>query len=40
MPTINVNDLTMYDEIHGEGAPLLLIGGLAKQIQLAPRSQR
>jgi len=29
MPTIQVNDIHMYYEIHGEGKPLVLIGGLA-----------
>jgi pimeloyl-ACP methyl ester carboxylesterase len=28
MPTVKVNDIQMYYEIHGEGKPLLLIGGL------------
>ena len=28
MPTIYVNDITMYYEIHGEGEPLVLIPGL------------
>jgi 3-oxoadipate enol-lactonase len=28
MPTVQVNDLTMYYERHGAGAPLVLIGGL------------
>lgn len=28
MPTIRVNDINMYYEIHGAGNPLLLIGGL------------
>ena len=28
MPTLKVNDIQMYYEIHGEGKPLLLIGGL------------
>lgn len=28
MPTIKVNDIHMYYEIHGEGKPLVLIGGL------------
>lgn len=28
MPTVNVNDIQMYYEIHGEGKLLLLIGGL------------
>lgn len=29
MPTVRVNDLTMYYEVHGEGEPLVLISGLA-----------
>src|SRR5579883_3238531 len=28
MPTIKVNDIDIYYEIHGEGKPLVLIGGL------------
>src|ERR1035438_8304990 len=28
MPTIKVNDITMYYEIHGEGEPMVLIAGL------------
>lgn len=28
MPTIQVNDIHMYYEIHGEGKPLVLVGGL------------
>src|SRR5574340_1811367 len=28
MPTVEVNDIQMYYEIHGEGRPLVLIGGL------------
>jgi 3-oxoadipate enol-lactonase len=28
MPTVKVNDIQMYYEIHGEGRPLVLIGGL------------
>ncbi len=28
MPAINVNDITMYYEIHGEGEPVVLIAGL------------
>ena len=28
MPTVKVNDIQIYYEIHGEGKPLLLIGGL------------
>jgi pimeloyl-ACP methyl ester carboxylesterase len=29
MPTVRVNDLEMYYEIHGKGTPLVHIGGLA-----------
>lgn len=32
MPTIQVNDIHMYYEIHGEGRPLVLIGGLANDL--------
>ena len=32
MPTIKVNDIHMYYEIHGEGEPLVLIGGLGTDI--------
>ena len=32
MPTIQVNDIHMYYEIHGEGEPLVLIGGLANDL--------
>ena len=28
MPTLKVNDITMYYEIHGEGEPVVLIAGL------------
>ncbi len=28
MPTVHINDLTLYDESQGAGAPLLLIAGL------------
>jgi pimeloyl-ACP methyl ester carboxylesterase len=28
MPTVKVNDIQIYYEIHGEGKPLFLIGGL------------
>jgi pimeloyl-ACP methyl ester carboxylesterase len=28
MPTVKVNDITMYYEIHGEGEPVVLIAGL------------
>ncbi len=32
MPTVRVNDLTVYYELHGEGAPLVLIMGLGADI--------
>lgn len=32
MPTIQVNNISMYYEIHGEGEPLVLIGGLATDV--------
>jgi 3-oxoadipate enol-lactonase len=32
MPTIQVNDLRMYYEVHGEGEPLVLIGGLGNNL--------
>ena len=32
MPTIKVNDINMYYEIHGEGEPLVLIVGLGADI--------
>lgn len=32
MPTVTVKDITMYYEIHGEGEPLLLIGGLSNDV--------
>ena len=35
MPTVKVNDIQMYYEIHGEGKPLLLIGGLGRPIGVA-----
>jgi len=33
MPTINVDNLEIYYEIHGEGPPLLLVAGLASDSQ-------
>nr|QRD81006.1 lipolytic protein [uncultured bacterium] len=33
MPYARVNDINIYYEIHGEGYPLVLIGGLGSQIQ-------
>jgi pimeloyl-ACP methyl ester carboxylesterase len=32
MPTVTVNDIDMYYEVHGAGEPLVLIGGLANDI--------
>lgn len=32
MPTIRVNDIHMYYESHGEGEPLVLIGGLSNDV--------
>jgi pimeloyl-ACP methyl ester carboxylesterase len=32
MPTVTVNDIAIYYEIHGEGEPLLLIGGLSNDV--------
>jgi pimeloyl-ACP methyl ester carboxylesterase len=32
MPTVKVNDIDVYYEIHGDGEPLVLIGGLANDI--------
>jgi pimeloyl-ACP methyl ester carboxylesterase len=32
MPTVKVNDINMYYEIHGEGAPLLLIMGFGMDL--------
>src|SRR5436190_22256708 len=29
MPSIRVNDINMYYELHGSGAPLVHVGGLA-----------
>ncbi|MFI9274472.1 alpha/beta fold hydrolase [Kitasatospora sp. NPDC052896] len=34
MPTVRVDDLTMYYERHGAGAPLLLIGGLGGDLTM------
>lgn len=33
MPAIQVNDIQMYYEMHGEGAPLVLILGLANGLE-------
>jgi hypothetical protein len=32
VPTVTVNDINMYYEIHGEGEPLVLIGGLSNDV--------
>ena len=32
MPTVKVNDISVYYEIHGEGEPLVLIMGLATDV--------
>ena len=32
MPALQVNDIQMYYEMHGEGKPLVLIGGLASDL--------
>jgi 3-oxoadipate enol-lactonase len=34
MPTLKVNDITMYYEVHGRGEPLLLINGLGADVML------
>jgi len=32
MPTVHVNDIDMYYEVHGEGEPLLVIWGIGGEI--------
>jgi 3-oxoadipate enol-lactonase len=32
MPSVNVNDISVYYELHGEGEPLVLITGLANDV--------
>lgn len=32
MPTVQVNDINLYYEVHGAGAPLVLIGGLGTDL--------
>lgn len=32
MPTLKINDIQMYHELHGSGEPLVLIGGLGTDI--------
>ncbi|HOE16793.1 MAG TPA: alpha/beta fold hydrolase [Syntrophorhabdaceae bacterium] len=34
MPTVKVNDINMYHEIHGEGEPLVLINGAGAGVEL------
>ncbi len=34
MPTIKVNDINMYYEIHGQGEPLLLIMGMGADLTM------
>ncbi len=36
MPTVRVGDLDMYYELHGEGEPVVLIGGLANDMSEWP----
>ncbi len=38
MPTVRVNDIDLYYEVHGEGEPLLLIAGLGSGVSLFARS--
>lgn len=33
MPSVKVNDIEMYYEVHGEGEPLVLIGGLGTDVR-------
>jgi len=33
MPKININDCNIYYEIHGQGAPLVLIMGLRRNVE-------
>lgn len=44
MPTVRVNDITMYYEIHGQGEPVVLIAGLNSDIpcigELFPDSRK
>lgn len=44
MPTVTVNDITVYYEVRGEGEPLVLIGGLSNVItdyaRMIPRLSR
>ena len=32
MPTVKVNDINMYYEIHGEGEPLIFVQGMGLEI--------
>jgi len=34
MPVVKVNDINIYYEIHGEGEPLVMIGGLGTDVSL------
>jgi 3-oxoadipate enol-lactonase len=34
MPTVKINDIDMYYEVHGEGKPLVLIAGLGSGVSL------
>lgn len=34
MPKVNVGDINMYYEVHGEGEPLLLITGLGRDLTI------
>src|SRR5580692_3997351 len=34
MPSVQVNDISVYYEVHGSGEPLLLIGGLGTDLTL------
>ena len=33
MPSVRVNDIELYFEVHGEGSPLLLIPGLGVDVR-------
>ncbi len=34
MPIARVNDIHLYDEVHGEGPPLLLVPGLGGDVRM------
>ena len=38
MPTTRINDIEVYYEVHGDGEPLLLIGGLGSSVGLFRRA--